>query len=191
MRWPTRKRLIRLLYLKIVILLCIAALFAVSASKSHESAQKGWQPAHQVVPPELLAQIAQEHIQANTAVDPGQMKAWKIKSSVQSQALYLIDTRISHSEPSQRNPLCGMAGCLFLAYRSTTNHAFQQIFSAYLNPLLPANIPLIQPTTKMQAGFPCLAMNQLEVSRVRTYTLCFNGQTYETVDTQLQPQIYE
>ncbi len=191
MRWLTRKRLIRLLILKIIILFCIAVLVAMSASKSQERSQKGWQPAQSIVPPELLAQIAHDQLEAETTVAPGQMKAWKIKSPAQTQELYLIDARTNHSKSPQQNPLCGMAGCLFLAYRSTAEHGFQPVLSAYLNPLLPANIPLIQPTSKMQSGLPCLAIQQLEAAKVRTYTLCFNGQRYETVDTQLQPKTYD
>ncbi len=186
------RRLIRKPFIRFLILISIMVGFVVvsgviSASRSDQATNRGWHPATQVAPPALLAQLVKDHIQSGIRIDPKQMKAWKIQQPKQAQPLYLIDTRVN-ALPS---PLCGSAGCLFVAYTLTAKHQFQLVFSHYLNPLLPKNIPLIQPTATLWGGLPCLTINQLEVSKIRTYKLCFSGQTYETLETQLLPKTYE
>jgi hypothetical protein len=187
MRRLTRKPFIRFLLLTIIMIGFVIVSVVISASRSNQAMNRGWQPAYQVAPSALLAQVVKDHIQPGLKVDSNQMKAWKIQQPEQAQPLYLLDTRVSATQ----NPLCGTAGCLFTAYIATTKHHFQPVFSHYLNPLLPKNMPLIQPTATLWGGLPCLIINQLEAPKVRTYKLCFTGQTYETLETQLLPQTYE
>ena len=187
MRRLIRKPLIRFLILAIIMIGFVVVSGVISASRSDQATNRGWQLAYQVAPPELLAQVVTDHMQPGIKVDSKQMKAWKIQQPEQVQPLYLLDTRVN----APPNPLCGSAGCLFVAYTATAKHQFQSVFSHYLNPLLPKNIPLIQPTATLWGGLPCLTINQLEASKIRTYKLCFSGQTYETLETQLLPQTYE
>jgi hypothetical protein len=184
MRRLTRKRLLRLLVLMIMIVGFAITLIMISASRSNQIVNRGWQPANQGTPPALLAQVVKEHIQPGISIDPKQMRIWEIRPSAQSQTLYLIDTRVHHHVSSQPEPLCGLAGCLFVAYISTAKQQFQSVFSQYLDPRLPGNIPPIQLTSTLWGGLPCLTINQLESPKVRTYKLCFNGQTYETIESR-------
>jgi hypothetical protein len=102
--------------------------------------------------------------------------------------LYLIDTRLRQTakEP-QPNLLCGTENCLFLGY----NFKRQRVLNIYLNPKLPPKVPLIQPISELRESLPCLRINQLEQHKIRTTKLCFTGTTYETIETQLLPEVYE
>jgi hypothetical protein len=144
-------------------------------------AQGRWQPASQVLPTELQQQILKENLQPGTQVDIGQMQVLRVGP------LDLIDTRITNpSKGPTANPLCGAESCLFLGY--VNQH---RVLNLYLNPNLPPKVALIQPVTETREGLPCLLINQLEQQKIHTSKLCFNGTTYETVETQILPEVYE
>jgi hypothetical protein len=144
-------------------------------------AQGNWQPANQVLLIDFQQQILKENLQPGTSIDIGQMKALTIGR------LQLIDTRIANpAKTAKVNPLCGAESCLFLGY---SNH--QRVLNIYLNPNLPPKITLIQPIGEQRENLPCLLVNQLEQQKIHTSKLCFNGTAYETVETQILPEVYE
>jgi hypothetical protein len=142
--------------------------------------QGNWQPANQVLSIDIQ-QILKENLQPGTAIDIGQMKVLTVGR------LRLIDTRIVNpTKVSNTNPLCGVESCLFLGY---SNH--QHVLNIYLNPNLPPKVVLIQPIEEQRENLPCLLINQLEQQKIHASKLCFNGTTYETVETQILPEVYE
>jgi hypothetical protein len=144
-------------------------------------AQGNWQPASQVLSIDFQQQILKENLQPGTAIDIGQMKVLTVGR------LRLIDTRIVNStKVSNTNPLCGAESCLFLGYSNR-----QRVLNIYLNPNLPPKMTLIQPIGETHEGLPCLLINQLEQQKIHASRLCFNGTTYETVETQILPEVYE
>jgi hypothetical protein len=145
-------------------------------------AQTRWRIVAEVFPIDFQQQILKENIQSNTQVDVGQMQV------LQMGQLYLIDTRLRQTvKESQPNLLCGAENCLFLGY----NLKRQRVLNIYLNPKLPPKVPLIQAIDESREDLPCLRINQLEQHKLRTAKLCFTGTTYETVETQLLPEVYE
>jgi hypothetical protein len=145
-------------------------------------AQTRWQLVGEVLSIDFQQQILKENIQPNTKIDVGQMQM------LRAGQLYLIDTRIRQTvKESQPNLLCGAENCLFLGY----NFKRQRVLNIYLNPKLPPKVPLIQPISELRESLPCLRINQLEQHKIRTTKLCFTGTTYETVETQLLPEVYE
>jgi hypothetical protein len=144
-------------------------------------AQGTWRSANQVLPIDFQQQILKENLQPGTAIEIGQMKVLTVGR------LQLIDTRIaSPVKVEHANPLCGAESCLFLGY---SNH--QRVLNIYLNPNLPPKISLIQPIEEQREGLPCLLINQLEQQKIHTAKLCFNGTAYETIETQILPEVYE
>jgi hypothetical protein len=144
-------------------------------------AQERWRTASQVLPTDLQQQILKENLQPGTQVDVGQMPV------LQVGPLDLIDTRIPNpAKGPAANPLCGAQSCLFLGYTQQ-----QRVLNLYLNPNLPPNLTLIQPLTETREGLPCLLINQLEQQKIHVSKLCFTGTTYETVETQILPEVYE
>jgi hypothetical protein len=143
-------------------------------------AQENWRPANQVLSIDLQQQILKENLQPGTPIEIGQMKVLTVGR------LRLIDTRIGHPTKAAANPLCGAESCLFLGYSN-----YQRILNIYLNPNLPPKISLIQPIDEQRENLPCLLINQLEQQKIHTAKLCFNGTTYETVETQILPEVYE
>ena len=180
-----------LVLLPVVVVLVLAIAFFLP--KTNASSQPQWQLAKAAAPTGLMAQVIQDNIQPGTPVDIGQMKVWKVQQSDQNVPLYLIDTRaVNAAEHPQGNPLCGVQGCLFLAYIPAGSGHYQQVLSIYLNPHLPPQTILLQPATYSSAsGLPCLMVNQLEHHKIRTTQLCFNGSIYEIIDTQILPKVYE
>ncbi len=170
----------------------LAFAIALSLRSRNAAGQSQWQLAKDAAPKGLLEQVVQENIQLGTEINAGQMKLWTIHQPHQNMPLYLIDTRVANAaEQPQANPLCGAQGCVFLAYISAANGHYQSVLKFYLNPHLPPQIPLLQPTAELKAGLPCLIANQLEQQKIRTTQFCFNGSTYEIVETQLRPEVYE
>jgi hypothetical protein len=144
-------------------------------------AQSNWQPANQVLSIDFQQQILKENLQPGTAIDIGQMKV------LTAGRLQLIDTRIANpTKVTNANPLCGAESCLFLGY---SNH--QRVLNIYLNPNLPPKVTLIQPIGEQRENLPCLLINQLEQQKIHASKLCFNGTAYETVETQILPEVYE
>jgi hypothetical protein len=181
-------RAIGLLILAIAIVLAIA----LSLHSSNATGQSPWRLAKEGAPAGLMAQVIQENIQPGTTVEAEQMKVWTIQQPHQTIPLYLIDTRVANAvEHPQENLLCGAQGCVFLAYIPAEEGHYQRILSLYLNPHLPPKMTLLQPTAELKAGLPCLVARQLEQQKIRITQFCFNGSTYEIVETQLLPEVYE
>jgi hypothetical protein len=157
------------------------------------TSQPQWQLAKDAAPVELMAQVLQENLQPGTTLDAGQMKVWKVQQADQNVPLYLIDSRVANAaEQPQGNPLCGAQGCLFLAYIPAEKGHYQRVLHLYLNPHLPPKTTLLQPAEySLEAGLPCLVVNQLEHHKIRRMQFCFNGNNYEIIDTQLFPKVYE
>jgi hypothetical protein len=144
-------------------------------------AQGNWKPASQVLSIDFQQQILKENLQPGTAIEIGQMKVLAVGR------LQLIDTRIANpTKAANVNPLCGAESCLFLGYR---NH--QRVLNIYLNPNLPPKVSLIQQIGEQRENLPCLLINQLEQKKIHASKLCFNGTAYETVETQILPEVYE
>jgi hypothetical protein len=145
-------------------------------------AQGNWQPANQVLSIDFQQQILKENLQPGTAIEIGQMKVLTIGR------LQLIDTRIANpTKAANVNPLCGAESCLFLGYSTTQ----QRVLNIYLNPNLPPKVTLIQSIGEQRENLPCLLINQLEQQKIHASKLCFNGTAYETVETQILPEVYE
>jgi hypothetical protein len=144
-------------------------------------AQGNWQPANQVLSIDFQQQILKENLQPGTSIDIGQMNVLTVGR------LQLIDTRIaSPTKAANVNPLCGAESCLFLGYSNQ-----QRVLNIYLNPNLPPKVTLIQPIDEQRESLPCLLIKQLEQQKIHASKLCFNGTTYETVETQILPEVYE
>jgi hypothetical protein len=144
-------------------------------------AQGNWRPANQVLSIDFQQQILKENLQPGTAIDIGQMKVLTVGQ------LRLIDTRIVNpTKAANANPLCGAESCLFLGYSNR-----RRVLNIYLNPNLPPKVSLIQSIGEQRENLPCLLINQLEQQKIHTAKLCFNGTTYETVETQILPEVYE
>ncbi len=181
----------RLRFIKILVIILLVFLAGGIYAALPKTAQGDtWQPASSIAPPELMAQVIQENINPEIQVNAAQMRVWKIQLPGQSTPLYLIDSRIANSAGSpQNNPLCGALGCAFWGYVQEEN--YRRVFASYLDPRLPPDIPLIEPTNIIQNGLPNLKINQLQNHQIQQLTLSFNGQFYEAVETQLLPQRYE
>ena len=192
MRFITRSDPIRVLVLLSVLVVLVLAI-AFFLPKTNASSQPQWQLAKDNASAGLMAQVIQENIQPGTPVDAGQMKVWKVQQSDQNVPLYLIDTRVTNAaEHPQDNPLCGMQGCLFLAYIPAGSGHYQRVLSIYLNPHLPPQTTLLAAEEdSLEVGLPCLIVKQLENHKIRTIQFCFNGSIYEIIDTQLLPEVYE
>ncbi len=143
-----------------------------------------WQRGYQVLPPELQQQIRRENLQPGTPFSTELMRVFTVHKA--RQPLYLIDTRTAPPEDSDENSLCGVQNCLFLGYSDN-----RRVLNIYLNPHLPKNIKLIQPIDEQRENLPCLIINQLEQQKIHASKLCFNGTAYETVETQILPEVYE
>ncbi len=190
MRFITRSDPVRILGL---VVLAIALVLAIAWTIPNAFSQPQWQLAKDGAPAGLMAQVIQENIQPGAPVDSGQMKVWKVEQVNQSVPLYLLDTRVANAaEQPQGNPLCGVQGCLFLAYIPAGSGHYQRVLSIYLNPHLPPQTTLLAPEEdSLAVGLPCLMVKQLEHHKIRTTRFCFNGSIYEIIDTQIFPKVYE
>jgi hypothetical protein len=165
------------------------ALFASQNPALVRSSQ--WLDAANHAPAELMAQVVQDNIQPDVPIDAGRMKIWKVDRSGQKQALYLIDARITDmANYPHANPLCGVSGCAFFAYRSEGG-TFQQVWSDYLNVNLPPGVLLIEVDDELKNGLPELSINQMQGKQIQKSRLSFNGQSYETTQVLLLPKRYD
>ncbi len=174
-----------LLFTTVLVSLIVLGVIVVTAIS--QSAQPTWQLGQTVAPPELLEQVAQDHLNPEFPVDPGQMRILKIQQSRQAQPFYLIDARLAQSDTQF---LCGAAGCAFWAYRRDQS-GFQKVFSAYLNPHLPPGTPLVEPLPILENGLPQLTVHQLDGTVLQHLTLVFNGQVYAIAQVDYLPISYE
>jgi hypothetical protein len=166
---------------------------ALFLPRPQDTSQPQWRLAKDAAPGGLMAQVIQDNIQPGTTLDAGQMKVWKVQQPSQDVPLYLIDSRVANAaEQPQGNPLCGAQGCLFLAYIPAEKGHYQRVLNLYLNPHLPPKVTLLQPeAATLTVGLPCLVVKQLEHHKIRILHFCFNGSSYEIIDDQILPQVYE
>jgi hypothetical protein len=142
-------------------------------------------------PAELMARVVQDNLQPDVLVDAGRMKIWKVDRFGQRQTLYLIDARITDmASYPHANPLCGVSGCAFFAYRSE-DATFQQVWSEYLNVNLPPGVPLLEVEDELKNGLPELRINQMQGKQIQQSRLSFNGKRYETTQVLLLPKRYD
>ncbi|NJO93860.1 MAG: hypothetical protein HC820_04975 [Hydrococcus sp. RM1_1_31] len=139
-----------------------------------------WQSASTVAPSGLLEQVVKENFESSfqSRVNSAQMKLLTVMQPQQQIPLYIIDTRTDYNNPSA-NFLCGAAGCNFLGY-IRTKAGYQRVFSYYLNPALPENLSIIEPTRTIRNGLPCLVFNQPIQNSIEKIKACFDGRQYRT-----------
>ena len=172
--------------------LIIGAIVMLGVINQSASVELGWREAARSAPPGLMQQVIQENLSSNFKGDSGRMKIWQIRRSGQSKPLFLIDSRIANeADQPTENPLCGTSGCQFFGYVSTQNNHYQRVLVAYFNPRLPPKISLFDIADKLQNGLPVLTVNQLENKQIRQFIFAFNGKSYDLIETQLLPKVYE
>jgi hypothetical protein len=139
---------------------------------------EGWKSAAQAAPRGLMEQVVRENVESSSQsqIKSDRMRILTIQQPGQQIPFYIIDTRTDYNNPSA-NPLCGAAGCNFLGY-VRSNSGYQRVFNYYLNPFLPENVSLIEPTQTIHKGLPCLIFNQLAGSQIEKINICFDGQQY-------------
>ena len=154
-------------------------------AKTSSTVQTSWQLAGEIAPPELLKQIAEEHLSSPEPVNLSQMRVLKVHQSKQSAPLYLVDTRLAESD---QQPLCGKAGCAFLGYIQG-KQKYQTVFNTYLDPHLPPDTELLLVSDTLQSGLPTLTLHQLEGQQLQRFTVAFDGTHYAvvTVDNLSSP----
>ncbi|MBD2772610.1 hypothetical protein [Iningainema tapete] len=171
-----------------VFLLLSLLLGTVGCSSS--AATVSWQNASSVVSVKTLEQI----IQQNTELDPTQADADVLAWTQEGRLGKLLILDYNNSG------VCGVAGCLYTGYLIGKNEQLSQVFSSYLNPLLPQHQPLFQvgdapeepllyerlrQRDRSDAALPCLQVMQLDGDRLRQMLFCFNGQNYQLASSQL------
>lgn len=173
-------------WMKVILLSLLLILVGVGVVRS-SAPQPIWQLASNVAPKALLTQVMQDNVNPKIPFDPGQMRVLKWQQRGQPQPLYLIETRLAEAA---EQPLCGAAGCAFFAYRPDPQ-GFEQVWSAYLDPHLPPNRALLEPTGDLAQGLPVLSVNQLVETGLQHLTLNFDGQTYTTAKLDYLPLNHE
>lgn len=176
----------RSLWIKAILPSLLLVLVGVGIMRS-SAPQPSWQLAREVAPAALLTQMMQDNVNPETPFDPGQMRVLKWQQRGQPQPLYLVDAHLSEVT---EQPLCGAAGCAFFAYRPDQK-GFQRISSTYLNPHLPPNFVLLEPTGDLAQGLPVLLVNQLVEAGLQQLKLNFDGQTYVTAQLDYLPLNHE
>lgn len=156
-----------------VFLLLSLLLGTVGCSSS--AATVSWQKASSVVSVKTLEQI----IQQNTELDPTQATANVLAWTQEGRSGKLVVLDYNNSG------VCGVAGCLYTGYLVGKNEQLSQVFSSYLNPLLPQHQPLFQVGDRSDAARPCLQVMQLDGDRLRQMLFCFNGQNYQLASSRL------
>ncbi len=172
--------------------LLIGAIVWLGVMNQSASVELGWREASRSAPSGLMQQVVQENLSSEFKGDSGRMKIWRIQRSGQSKPLFLVDSRIANeAEQPTTNPLCGASGCQFFGYIPAQNNRYQRVLAAYFNPRLPPKISLFDVTDKLQNGLPVLTVNQLEKRQIRQLIFAFKETSYELIETQLLPDIYE
>lgn len=165
---------------------------AISESSIEESwATPEWEIAANVVPPALMEQVVQDNLTPTWIGDPGRMKAIKVSVKGQAYPLYVINPQITPPrlvttiDPSL-SPLCGTAGCKYLAYIEESGK-YRQIFDKYLKDKLPPDIPFLRVAKSSSMGLPCLEFTQypdpLRGTTLISTRYCYNGQSYVPQET--------
>lgn len=142
-----------------------------------------WQRATAVVPEAVIEQIIAQNstLTEERAAEVTQtMQAWEVKGNQGRLVVFNFNTP----------DLCGALGCLYTGAWLRDDQPAVQVFSMYLNPNLPRDRSLFEVlndngTSQEQAILPCLKVMQVEQERLRQTNLCFDGQQYHIVDSQL------
>ncbi|MEM8502263.1 MAG: hypothetical protein AAF716_03815 [Cyanobacteria bacterium P01_D01_bin.1] len=139
-----------------------------------------WRLAGNHAPRGLLTQFVKDNAINLDKFDADEMTVREVNLPRQTQPLYFIDPRIS-KENIQKEPLCGMAGCLFTGYVKTGRKDFQSVFEFYLNPWIPPEFDLFWTELELRNGMPLLHIIQKSprkgIGLVRA-TLVFDGNQY-------------
>jgi len=139
------------------------------------AATVSWQNASSVVSVKMLEQIVKQ----NTELDPTQAAANVLAWTQFGRLGKLVVLDYNNSG------VCGVAGCLYTGYLVGKNKQLSQVFSSYLNPLLPQHQSLFQVGDLLNADLPCLQVMQVDSNRLRQMLFCFNGQNYQLASSQL------
>jgi len=139
------------------------------------AATVSWQNASSVVSVKMLEQIVKQ----NTELDPTQAAANVLAWTQFGRLGKLVVLDYNNSG------VCGVAGCLYTGYLIGKNKQLSQVFSSYLNPLLPQHQSLFQVGDLLNADLPCLQVMQVDSNRLRQMLFCFNGQNYQLASSQL------
>jgi len=141
-----------------------------------------WHSAGDYAPSGLMSQFEKDSVAIPEEYDISKMMIQKVSFPEQANPLFLIDTRMSEGE--QKEPLCGVAGCLFTGYIKTGWREFKPVFNLYLNPYVPLGHELLWADMTMRNGMPVLYIIQraspTKTALVRA-TLVFNGSQYVVV----------
>lgn len=137
--------------------------------------------------PALRSQLHQKFSSDAFPIDAGRMLVLKIKAA---SPLYLVDTRVAF-EPNRRslNPTCGSAGCALAGFIQSGKE-FHEVLSLYLDPVPPEGKPLVEATSTIQNGLPCLNFNQRQrnTKQIEVVQWCYDGQRYQFISSSLQQQ---
>lgn len=146
-------------------------------------AQGAWQPANQVLTPEILKQLMIEQTSATTSeqqllIDNAQ--AWVIPGNVGQLILINYDTP----------KLCGVKRCLYTGLWKKPTQEWEIVFSRYLDQDLPQSVPLfeapIDEPSSIKRPLPCFKVNQLESTNLRQTLYCLSEHQYQLIRTTAQ-----
>lgn len=137
-----------------------------------------WQPATKVLDRGVVEAMVQHDTMLPKAIADKTL-AWPLKQD--DGTLVVINYNNSG--------VCGRLGCLYGAFLRQDAGPWQPVFSSYLDPNLPPDIPLFTPVRREERRFPCLQVNQTGQSGasqgVRQTVYCYNGKTYQSVSSDL------
>lgn len=129
----------------IVLFLLLSVLLGTSGCSG--KATNPWSAATSVVPLETVQAVVAENSGLNPQEAASNVLAW----TVDGQAGRLVV--FNFNNPS----VCGSAGCLYAAYLVNKDTSPARVFSSYLNPSLPPDIPLFQVADESPSNFQCSA----------------------------------
>lgn len=114
-----------------------------------------FQPAQQVLKPDLLQKIIQENYQpTNNEAFPNAAGVQVVTVRSEQQSYWVFDFNDSR--------LCGRAGCLYSAYTTSG----QKLLSLLLNPRLNNGFNLFVQSSDKKNGFPCLDIYQPQSNKL-------------------------
>lgn len=149
-------------------------------------AQAGdWRPVSQVLPEPIIQEViaSETSLTGPEADDLAEtMVGWSIPGD--EGRLVLVDYR--------SDLLCGSSGCLYngLWIEGDQLQGEGAVFSAYLRPDLPPEIPLIQPIDVddgVARPLPCLQASQVEENQVVERISCMRGGRYQETRNRRLP----
>ena len=154
-----------------VVLFLLLSVLLGTTGCSTSAAMTSWSAATSIVPTETVQAVVAENSELNPQEVASNVLAW----TIDGQAGRLVVFNFN-------NPgVCGTEGCLYSAYLVRKNTPLVRVFSSYLNPSLPPNIPLFKVADEpsKNSGLPCLQVPQLSGNDIRQLLFCFNGREYQ------------